>query len=239
MGTPGRRDREAPPLPGGASMSGASVRLVSCTRRACFPKPAWPALLPSLAARLRCPSCWCAPRTPCVPGVSARPVATAPAASAARPGLDAGATGALHCAALEGGRTTPQQLAALRSAARVVESHVPPGGGRHPGVSRADWPAGAAAHSPASKRPIDLPPGAQRAAKPPREGEGGWEEAVARAERSGAGAFLVRPLGGGRWGQGAASVRARCPQPRGARTVPGSPAVRGGSPAATRYQPLH
>ena len=79
-----------------------------------FPKPAWPALLPSLAARLRCPSCWCAPRTPCVPGVSARPVATAPAASAARPGLDAGATGALHCAALEGGRTTPQQLAALR-----------------------------------------------------------------------------------------------------------------------------
>ena len=36
------------------------------------------------------------------------------APSGARPGLDAGATGALHCAALEGGRTTPQQLAALR-----------------------------------------------------------------------------------------------------------------------------
>ena len=30
------------------------------------------------------------------------------------PDLDAGATGALHCAALEGGSTTPQQLAALR-----------------------------------------------------------------------------------------------------------------------------
>ena len=34
------------------------------------------------------------------------------APSDARPGLDAGATGALHCAALEGGRTTPQQSAA-------------------------------------------------------------------------------------------------------------------------------
>ena len=82
MGTPGRWDREAPPLPG--ELDVRRERAPFLLHASClFPKPAWPALLPSLAARLRCPSCWCAPRTPCVPGVSARPVATAPAASAA------------------------------------------------------------------------------------------------------------------------------------------------------------
>jgi hypothetical protein len=38
---------------------------------------------------------------------------------------------------------------------------------------------------------------------------------MARAKRSGAGAFLVRPLGGGGGGTGAASVRARVPPPGG------------------------
>ena len=41
-------------------------------------------------------------------------------------------------------------------------------------------------------------------------GWGGWEESAARAERSGAGAFRVCPLGGSEGRQGAASVRARC-----------------------------
>ncbi len=94
------------------------------------------------------------------------------APSSARLGLDAGATGALHCAALEGGRTTPQQLAALTQRCQ----------GRGERTSRQEEAGilgfrgrtglqGAAAHSPASKRPIDLPQGAQRAAKSPM---GGW-----------------------------------------------------------------
>ena len=44
----------------------------------------------------------------------------------------------------------------------------------------------------------------------PREGVRGREERMARAERSGAGAFLLCPLGGDEARQGAASVRARC-----------------------------
>jgi hypothetical protein len=89
--------------------SGTSVRLLSpCTRSACDRgppalMPAWHALLLALAARLQWPSCWCAQRTPCVPGVAARMVASAPAVRpraslrrsqpqrSGRPGLDAGA----------------------------------------------------------------------------------------------------------------------------------------------------
>ena len=44
----------------------------------------------------------------------------------------------------------------------------------------------------------------------PREGVEGRQEPVARAERSGAGAFRYAPVGGGSVRQGAASVRARC-----------------------------
>ena len=55
-----------------------------------------------------------------------------------------------------------------------------------------------------------LPPGAKQLTEPPHEGEGGWQESAARAERSGAGAFRVCPLGGSEVRQGAASVRARC-----------------------------
>ena len=64
---------------------------------------------------------------------------------------------------------------------------------------------------------------------------------MARAERSGAGAFLVRPLGGGGGGTGAASVRARvCSHRGGPAQWPGSPATRGGCPAAAAvYQRLH
>ncbi len=40
----------------------------------------------------------------------------------------------------------------------------------------------------------------------PRVGVWGREEAIARAERSGAGAFLLSPLGGSEGRQGAASV---------------------------------
>ena len=62
----------------------------------------------------------------------------------------------------------------------------------------------------------------------------GWQASAARAERSGAGAFRVRPLGGG----SVKARRSRCssalPHRRGAGTMPGSPAVRGGSPAAQR-----
>jgi hypothetical protein len=36
----------------------------------------------------------------------------------------------------------------------------------------------------------------KRLTEPPHEGEGGWQEPVARAERSGAGAFLLEPPGG-------------------------------------------
>ena len=46
------------------------------------------------------------------------------------------------------------------------------------GIAGATGLPGPAAHSPASKRPIDLPPGAQRAAKPPRRG--GWGERGSR-----------------------------------------------------------
>ena len=48
-----------------------------------------------------------------------------------------------------------------------------------------------------------------RLAEPPA-GVWGRQEAVARAEHSGAGAFRVRPLGGSEVRQGAAAVRARC-----------------------------
>ena len=73
----------------------------------------------------------------------------------------------------------------------------------------------------------------QRSAEPLRGGAG-WQESAARAERSGAGAFRVRPLGGG----SVKARRSRCssalPSRRGVGTMPGSPAVRGGSPAAQR-----
>ena len=133
------------------------------------------------------------------------------APSGARPGLDAGATGALHCAALEGGRTTPQQLAALRSAARVVES------ARPARRRQASWgfagglASGAAAHSPASKRPIDLHCwSAGEPQSPLGEGDGGerkqWHGQSAAAPVPSS----VRPLAGRTVRQGAASVRARC-----------------------------
>ena len=118
-------------------------------------------------------------------------------------------------------------------------AHVPPGGGRHPGVSRADWPAGAAAHSPASKRPIDLPQGAQRAAKPPHEGDGGGRgsSGTGRAQRR---RCLPCAPPGGRIGKARRSVRSSAlPRRRGAGTWPGSPAARGGCPAVALYQRLH
>ena len=70
--------------------------------------------------------------------------------------------------------------------------------------------AGAAAHSPASKRPIDLPPGAKRWAEPPRRG--GWgvggSRGTGRAQRRRC--LPLCPCGGGGPGrQGAASVRVR------------------------------
>ena len=71
------------------------------------------------------------------------------------------------------------------------------------------------------------------------EGDGGREEAVARAERSGAGAFLVRPLAG-RIGKARRSVcSSALPRRRGAGTRPGSPAACGGCPAVALYQRLH
>ena len=66
----------------------------------------------------------------------------------------------------------------------------------------------------------------------PREGVAGWQESVARAERSGAGACLWSPLGGDEVRQGAATVRARCRADGGAGISPGSPAQGGGSAAA-------
>ena len=118
-------------------------------------------------------------------------------------------------------------------------AHVPPGGGRHPGVSRADWPAGAAAHSPASKRPIDLQPGAQRAAKPPPRGGRGvtGSSGTGRAQRR---RCLPCAPPGGRIGKARRSVcSSALPRRRGAGTRPGSPAACGGCPAVALYQRLH
>ena len=119
------------------------------------------------------------------------------APSSARPGLDAGATGALHCAALEGGSTTPQQPAVLRQRCQ----------GRGERTSRQEE-AGILGFR--GRTGLQGPQHTARPAKdqstyslersepqsPLVEGDGGREEAVARAERSGAGAFLVRPLAG-------------------------------------------
>ena len=55
-----------------------------------------------------------------------------------------------------------------------------------------------------------IPPGAVSDPQSPLEGVAGWQEAAARAECSGAGAFLLEPPGGALGRQGAASVRARC-----------------------------
>ena len=77
----------------------------------------------------------------------------------------------------------------------------------------------------------------QRSAEP-LEGAEGRQEAVARAERSGAGAYRCAPRG--RIGEARRSVRSSAlPSRRGAGTSPGSPAGRGGSPAAAPSQPLH
>jgi hypothetical protein len=68
----------------------------------------------------------------------------------------------------------------------------------------------------------------------PSRGERGWQDPVARAERSGAGAFLLEPLGG--YGDKARrSIRSSAlPSRQGAGTWPGSPVAGGGSPAAQR-----
>jgi hypothetical protein len=77
-----------------------------------------------------------------------------------------------------------------------------------------------------------LPLGAKRLVEPPHEGEGGWQEAVARAERRAAPVLTAVPLGG-RIGEARRSVRSSAlPSRRGAGMSPDSP-------AATPSQPLH
>ena len=61
---------------------------------------------------------------------------------------------------------------------------------------------------------------------------------MARAERSGAGAFLVRPLGGGGEGKAQHPFERVAPD-RGAGTWPGSPAAAGAVQPWRRYQRLH
>ena len=112
------------------------------------------------------------------------------------PGPDARATRALHCAVLEGGRTTPQQPAAAARLPGSWRANVPPGSGRHPGVSREDWPAGAAAHSPTVK-----------------------DRSTYRQERSERQSPLARGMGGHRkqpHGQSAAAPVPTAVPPRGA-----------------------
>ena len=107
-----------------------------------------------------------------------------------------------------------------------------------PGHGELSTASVSAAHSPASERPLVLPPGAKRAAEPPTRGMGGgrnqWHGQSAAAP------VLPAVPPGGRMGEARRSVcSSALPSRRGAGTRPGSPAVRGGSPAATRYQPLH
>ena len=55
--------------------------------------------------------------------------------------------------------------------------------------------SGKATEGQRQERRSRLPPGAKRLTEPPHEGEGGWQESAARAERSGAGAYRCAPWG--------------------------------------------
>jgi hypothetical protein len=171
--------------------SGTRVRLLSpgthsaCSRGPPALMPAWHALLLALAARLRWPSCWCAQRTPCWPGVAARTVASAPAASA-----------------------TP----ATRTTGRCCSG-------------------------PPTRQSQAPPAGAQRLAKP-SWGTGG-ERNQPHGQSAAAPVPSAWPLGGQRGEARRSSGSSVLPSLQGAGTSPGSPAIRGGSAAATRHQPLH
>ena len=73
------------------------------------------------------------------------------APSAARPGLDAGATRALHCVAFQGRQTA---AARCRPGERLPSCAHPRG---LPGHGKPSTASRSAAHSPASERPLDLP----------------------------------------------------------------------------------
>ena len=123
------------------------------------------------------------------------------ALSGARPGLDAGAP-SITLRAFEGGSSNRRGTGAGR-ALSCIDTGASPALGGSPGRR------GSAATDHRQGRHNRLHPGAQRYAEPPGGRKGG-KEAVARAERSGAGAFRCAPAGGGSGKQGAASVRAPC-----------------------------
>ena len=123
------------------------------------------------------------------------------------PGLDAGV-----------------QPHSLTSVARREESRSGPAAGRSAPLSVAGrlhrWEdaqgrLGRAATDSGRVAQLPVPTGALASGKVPVRGYWGREKRAARAERSGAGAFRVCPLGGGGRGKGAASTGVLLPRPGG------------------------
>ena len=206
-------------------MSGASVRLVSCTRRACSRSPLGP------------PSC---PRWR--PACGARPAGARREPRACR-GYQPGQWPPRPRPALRGPALTQERPDAQEEEQRctaLAESR----GARPARRRQASWgfAGGLACTGPQhTARPADQSTslGAQRAAKPPPRG--GWgvtgSSGTGRAQRR-----RCLPLCpcGGRIGKARRSVcSSALPRRRGARTWPGSPAARGGCPAVAPYQRLH
>ena len=122
------------------------------------------------------------------------------------PGLDAGAL-RQYIASLSRREERPQRASGKPSSLALVSGPTPAG----------EEAQGGAESRPRNRqaRHSRLPPGAYAIHKAPVRGYWGREKSAARAERSGAGAFRVRPLGGGGGDKGAASTRALLSPPGG------------------------
>ena len=150
------------------------------------------------------------------------------APSAARPGLDAGATGALHCAALEGGRTTPQQPAALRSAARGRASATSRQARLASGVSRAGLGLQGPQHT---ARPVKDPSTYRQERSEPQSPPGGMggrgSSGTGRAQRRRC--LPCAPPGGRRSGGKAQRLFERVAAPTGGQNVAWQPSASAGA----------
>ena len=133
-------------------------------------------------------------------------------------------------------RSNRQRCAALPGSWRA---HVPPGVGRHPGVSRADWPAGPQHTARPVKDQLTYRLERSEPQSPLARGGRGvtGSRGTGRAQRR---RCLPCAPPGGRIGKARRSIcSSALPRRRGAGTLPGSPAVRGGCPAVAPYQRLH
>jgi hypothetical protein len=148
------------------------------------------------------------------------------------PGLDAGVTRALHCVALQGGRT---------AASRCRPGERPPSGAHPrglPGHGKPSPTSRCAAHSPARERPSTYRQEQSDGQSPLVEGVGG-DRRQQHGQSAAAPVPTAMPLRG-RIGKARRSIRSSAlPRRWGACMALGLPAQCGGRPAATGSQRLH